>query len=729
MIRMAGRLALLATALSSTVRAAPLVWPGTLETDGRALASVPDAERPDAIAGFVAHFGVAAAAPWLRPLLGPGPAGTRLYVARLLVGSGDAMARAVVLGWLTSPHALPNERALSVDALSWSPGAEDLRGTFEQAARDRDGLTRGEALDALARLDPPGTSRVSPSLPVFLGALDDSDRDVRLRAVHLVARAAAIDPRAVVRAAPLLLERLDDPDRQVRVAALGALGRLRDPRTVTALVRVADGDPPDLQVAAIDALGWPGNDAAVAGLEGLLSRRPADEAARHAARALGSIATPAAVRALLATLRVAPVLDEVGRALAAAGPAAVDPLARELAEPNVAVAARAIAILARIGDARALPPLARAARQRGGGGPLALAAVEALARLGASDATPVLAEAAEAAEPEIRRAALAGLAATRDARAVAVLDRGLADADPAVRAAAIELAARLAAAGTAGVEMERAADRIADALADGANEVRLAAARALLALGAPRSDTPGAGDRLARALASITRTAALARDPQEREALGDALTALARDGDGPRLDAAFLAVPDALVFGGALAAAHARDPLANRRIIQPLLDALGGDAPTAAAAADALAFARLSDRDAAGLASASAVAEPAVRARLCGAVAALPHGADWLAAWAAPDQPPEVRAAAAWAARRRTRVAAPDDAASGPILLRLVDAAGTALAGRWVRIGGPDLWVDARSDGEGRIRVDGLGHLNSTTISSSVRLRDGFSSP
>jgi HEAT repeat protein len=711
MIRAAARLILAVAALRSTAQAAPqpapIVWPGTIEADGRALASVPDPERPDAIARMVDQFGVAAAAPWLRPLLAGGPPTTRLYVARLLVRSGDAAARALVLGWLTSPHALPNERALAVDALSWSNAAEDLRGTFEQAARDRDALTRTEALDALAALDPPGAARVSPSLPVFLGALDDTDRDVRMRAVHLVARAAAIDPSGSARAAPLLLERLDDTDRQVRVTALGALARLRDPRTVTALVRVAGGDPPDLQAAAIDALGWPGNDAAVAGLQGLLQRRPADEPARHAARALGTIATPAAVRALIDALRIPPVPDEVERALAAAGPAAIEPLARELAAPNVVLAARAIGLLGRSGDARALAPLARAARQHGGSGPLALAAIESIARLDAADAVPVLAQAVEAAEPEIRRAALAGLAAMGDPRAVAVLERGLADADPTVRAAAADLAASLAPGRAAATDLGRAAPRIVDLLADPASEVRQAAARALLAFAAqPPGDGDGPAGIVDRALAASSRSAALVRDPQEREALGDALGALARDGDAPRLDAAFLAVPDALVFGEALAAAHARAPLGNRQVIDRLLDQLvdaAGGEPTAAAAADALAVARLSEDDAAKLARAAAVAEPAVRARLCAAVAALPDGAAWLAAWMTASQPLEVRTAAAWAARRR-----PDAPGDGPIILRLVDTAGTPIAGRWIRLGRPDLSVLVRSDGSGRIRIDGL---------------------
>jgi len=656
MIRAAGCLALAVAVLSSAARAAPVFWPGALEQEGRALVSAPDPERVDAIALLVGRFGVAAATPWLRPLLAAGPPAARLYAARLLIRSGDAAARTIVLGWLTSPRAQPSERALAIDALSWSPAAEDLRPTFEQAARDRDALTRTEALDALARLDGAAPRRISPSLPVFLAALDDADREVRFRAVRLVTRAAEIHDPDLVRAAPLLLERLDDSDRQVRVAALAALARLRDPRTVPALVRIAGGEPTDLQVVAIDALGWPGNDAAVAPLSDLLRRRLADEAGRHAARALGSIATPAALRALVDALRLPPVPDDVERAIAAAGPPAVPWLAREVTGANLATAARAIGLLGRTGDARALAPLALAARKRG---PLVLAAVEAIGRLGDPAAVPILAEACESPEPEVRQAALAGLTTVGAPEAVAVLERGLADGDPGVRAAAAELAGRLAGKGIGGGEMERATGRILDALADPAREVRLASARALLSLG-----ETGRADRVAAALASLGRSAKLARDPQERDAIGEALAALVRDDDAARIDAAFLAAPDVRLFGAALLAAHARSPIADRRIVQRLIVALDGDTATATAAAGALGAARLSGDDVAAIARAAAGAEPSVRARLT-----------------------------------------PAAAGQESVAVRLVDTAGLPLAGRWVRVGGPALWISVRSDGTGQIRV------------------------
>ncbi|HVY40627.1 MAG TPA: HEAT repeat domain-containing protein, partial [Polyangia bacterium] len=250
------------------------VWPGALAADGRALQAAPEGERADAVARFVARYGAAAATPWLRPLMAEGPSQARLLVARILVRAGDPLARQQALGWLTGPSSPPGDRTLGLDALSFGaaqgPAAPEVRAAFEQAARDPDAQTRAQALDALGRIDAAAPGRASASLSVILGCLDDLDREVRVRAVRLVARAATVDPAAAAASAPLLLERLDDADRLVRVTAVGALGALRDPRVVPALLRVAAADPPDLQVAALDAMGWPGAGPAVPFLTTLL---------------------------------------------------------------------------------------------------------------------------------------------------------------------------------------------------------------------------------------------------------------------------------------------------------------------------------------------------------------------------------------------------------------------------------------------------------------------------
>jgi len=705
------------------------VWPGALEADGRALATAPEGERADAVARFVARFGVAAATPWLRPLMTEGPSQARLLVARTLVRAGDPVARQQALGWLTGPSSPPGDRTLGLDALSFAavqgPAAPEVRAAFEQAARDPDAQTRAHALDALGRIDAATPARASASLPVILGCLDDLDRDVRVRAVRLVAHAASVDPAASAASAPLLLERLDDADRLVRVTALSALGALRDPRVVPALLRVAAADPPDLQVAALDAMGWPGAGAAVPFLTTLLQRRPADEAARHAARALGGVASPAAVAALATALRWPPVSDEVGRALVDGGPSAVGPLLRELDGADLASAARAAALLGEIGDARAVAPLARAVRRGGGTGPLVLVGVAALSHLHHPEALAALAEVTGSPEPEARRAAFDALVTLGDAQAAGLADQGLADTDAAVRAAAARLALRLG-------PGDRTAAALADRLGDDAGEVRLATAQALRAF--PPSDPPARRELLARAMTAALARPGVPRADEEVQAVADALEALASPDDASRLDAAFRAGAPTRLLAPALRAAHARDPIADKAIVRRLLDELAGDPARALAAADALAAARLSDEDAVPLAQAARDGEPALRARLCAVISRLSDGPGWLAAWMAPAQPPEVQAAAAWAARghpeldevlrrlsgagaSQSPVAANAAAAlvwskhplhGRSVAARLQEPDGGPAAGRWAIVRGGGLSVATRSDASGGLRVDGL---------------------
>jgi hypothetical protein len=267
-------------------------------------------------------------------------------------------------------------------------------------------------------------------------------------------------------------------------------------------------------------------------------------------------------------------------------------------------------------------------------------------------------------------------------------------------------------------------------LADDDGEVRLAAAQALRALPVPAGSARR--DLLARALAAASARPANARADQEVQAIGDALEALATPDDASRLDAAFRAGVPTRVLAGALRAAHARAAITDGDILRRLLDELGGEPAAALAAADALAAAHLSDDDAAPLARAARDGEPALRARLCAVVSRLPDGAGWLAAWMAPAQPPEVRAAAAWAARAHPKLAdvlrrlsegpearvatnaraalawSRQPTSGSSIGARLVDPDGTLVAGRWVTIHGGDLSVAVRSDGGGGVRVDGL---------------------
>ncbi len=704
-------------------------WPGALEIDGRALTALPEPDRPAGVEQLVARHGMTAAGPYLLPLLSDPAPEVRVYVGRLLARAGDPAAFAAAVDWLTASGRPPADRTLGLDVLSHAPTLPpEARRAIEQAIRDRDAPVRMRALTALGRHEP------LPSLPVVLGALDDDSREVRLAAalvVEGVARQHADAPEETRLATLPLLERLEDADRSIRLAALRALGALRDPRAIPALVRIASeqtGDlrTGDLRTAAVDALGSPamGVGPALTTLVRLSRHRPVDDLARHADLALGEVATPTAVAALVAALGAPPVPEEAKLGLLHAGRAAVDALAGEVARGTPSSAALAAALLGEIGDRRATETLTRAIAPPESSAAVVRVALEALGRLRDPAAVPALARAAEAPQADVRLQAFAALEALADPRSVAVLEEGLADRDPRVRAGAAQLAGRLAARG--------AAPMLADRLGDGDPAVRSAAARALARTGgAPLARILPA---LAANAAKMTATAArAARDPAELEAIGDLLAANATAADGPRLEEAFLAAEPGLQgpLARGLAVAHVTEPLVNRAVIERATARLATGGASALAAANLLATARFSDAEVTALARAFADAEPAVRGRLCAAVARTPGGGGWLASLiASPSEPLQVRAAAAWCARglpgarsaleiaargpegplaanARAALAARAGTQMGGSAIRLRAPDGAPLVGRWVTLEGGGVAVAAMTDETGVARVDG----------------------
>jgi len=707
-------------------------WPGALEIDGRALTALPAPDRPAGVERLVARHGVKAAGPYLLPLLSDPDPAVHAYAGRLLARAGDPTALAAAVDWLTTPERPSADRALGLDLLSHAATLTSAaRRAIEQAIRDRDAPVRMRALAALGRHDP------LPSLPVILGALDDDSREVRLAAALVVeemARQQADAPEAARLATLPLLERLDDADRSIRLSALRALGALRDPRATPALVRIASEQTSelrtgDLRTAAVDALGSPAmaGGAALPTLVRLSRRRPVDDLARHADLALGEIATPAAVAALVAALGAPPVPEEARLGLLHAGRAALEALAAEVARGTPSSAVLAAALLGELGDRRATATLTSAIAAPESSAALVRVAIEALARLKDPAAVPALARAAEAPQADVRLQAFVGLLALADPRSVAALDGGLADRDPRIRASAAQLAGRLGAPAVAAT--------LADRLGDGDPAVRAAAARALARTG---------GAPLARILAALSANAvkmtatatATPRVPDsaELEAIGDALAANVTAADVTRLEEAFLAAEPAMrgPLARGLAAAQAGEPLLNNSAVVDRATALlatGG--ASALAAAELLATARLSDREVATLARAFADAEPAVRGRLCGAIAHTPQGGGWLASLiASSSEPLQVRAAAAWWARgladaRSTlEVAARSPEAPlainaraalagerkelGGRAIRLRAPDGAPLVGRWVTLEGDGVAVAAMTDETGLARVDGL---------------------
>jgi HEAT repeat protein len=683
-------------------------WPDAITVAARDAAELPDPQRLRALERLTARAGDRAL-PVLVPMLTDRDLGIRLFAARRLGRAGVPAATEAATRWISAPNVPLVDRQFGLDVLRDVPNlTESARQAIEQALRDADTAVRISALDALERHD------VMPSLAAVLSALDDDNREVRLRAIRLVA--GKRDPRIAL---PLLTH-VEDADRQVRVDAIRALGS--DPRATSALLRLM-GDPmEDVRNAAVDALAALRAEAAVRPLVALARKRPADDAARRAQVALGKIATPAAIAALIALTRTPPVSAETRGALRAAGAAAVAPLVRELTGGTPGSVAIAAAALGDIGDRRATAPLCEALERRAEVAPVAL---DALSRIGDPAAVPTLARAAESSDVEIRRPAYAALLALRDARAAAVLARGLGDPDAHVR----ELSARLAAA----LGAPSSGLALAALLTDGEREVRRAAAAALATVAVPSSALVTA------VVAALSRPGAPARDADEWQAIGEALERAAEPGDAGRLALAWKNArePERPALLRGFAAAQGGRELDDAALGAQLVETLPGGGPPAIAAADALAGMTIPDDARPGFARRFGEASPTVRARLCGAIARLPDAAPWLVALIrARDEASEVRAAAAWAARGiddgdvrdALDAAAHDDAAPVAANARAAIAAargrrsgadawvgarrrsrdGTPVAGRWVAISFPgagDVWTV--TDDAGVVRLSG----------------------
>lgn len=669
----------------------------------------PTAERPvrqAEVERLARTEGIAATAR-LRELLDDRDVGVRLAAERALLARRQPEALAGATRSVLS--GIAQERAAGLElmrvARELTPAA---RAAVERSLADADPAVKLMALEALTNKD------LRPALPAVTGALEDSSPAVRVAAVRLLA--STRDRRAAV----ALLGRTADADRLVRREAIAALGAVGDERVVPALIRLCDAPFDEIRRAAITALAELRHPASVPALAAIARGRSMEQTARYAQWALGEIASPAAVAALVALFDAPAVTDETKEALLRAGshavPGLVAVLDRDGREPRAA--SIAAALLARIGDRRAVVPLVGLLRARNEATP---AALRALARLAPPEALVALVSAATDPSEEIRRLVLDTLWAIGDDRAVVVLDAALGDPDPGVKRRAAALAGRFRA------KSHRAA--VANLLADSDRGVRNEAVRALGALG-----DAGVCQRLVAA-ASLRSSRAPIEETFDEASLAEALEATARgDCVDPLLAAARPArgtLRRALVRG--LAAATSADPSG------PALDFLAtevdGDPVSAEIAADALAGALGDDIAPKRLAPDAFYALPSpVRARLCPVLAATPVGRARLGDIVAEGrEPEEVIAAAAWAlagarepalraalarASRQIHPAVADNASAALLspstppprwtTVRVQEPDGRPAVGRWLRFAlpGGSLW--ARSGAAGLVRVRGL---------------------
>ena len=141
------------------------------------------------------------ATPILRPLLNDPDPGVRLYATRSLIRAGDPAGAEAAAARIVAPGAPTIDRQLGLELLREAAALPPaVRTLSERALRDADPSVRVAAIEVLRR------HGAGTAMPAILAAFDDDNREVRLRAVRLVASSRE------QRAAAALLGALDDGD-------------------------------------------------------------------------------------------------------------------------------------------------------------------------------------------------------------------------------------------------------------------------------------------------------------------------------------------------------------------------------------------------------------------------------------------------------------------------------------------------------------------------------------
>ncbi|HET9941852.1 MAG TPA: HEAT repeat domain-containing protein, partial [Terriglobia bacterium] len=310
----------------------------------------------------------------------------------------------------------------------------------------------------------------------------------------------------------LLLEQLGSEDLEVRSAAVNALGRIRDRKSVPALIHSLNVDS-ELAIPAIGALASIGDRNASSALLGVLAN-PDDAVRRAAVSALNTLASPELVE------RVIPLLDDANplvreAAVRIAGyfgyRGSVEAILERCQDQDERVRRAAITHLPYLDDARATRTLVQALRDETAS--IRAAAASAAAHMELADIIPEVIRALEDPDSWVRYFAAQTLGRHRVSEAAGSLE-ALARSDrfPQVRIAAFEALSL-----TAG---ERAIDVAATFIASRDLDLQRAAAEALKTLHDPESLS--LLKQLLRSPHAIVRAAAAA-------ALGDRADAGAMD--------------------------------------------------------------------------------------------------------------------------------------------------------------------------------------------------------
>ncbi|MGH8593994.1 MAG: HEAT repeat domain-containing protein [Gammaproteobacteria bacterium] len=426
------------------------------------------------------------------PLLQHENSQVRWAVAYALSKTGDARHLAVLAAAISDPVRMVSYRAkVAVDTIRKTEHRSNDQYLALEPISETECAIAKLILGQTQELDVPSTFR-------FLEHPDGSIRRLALHALAGIGKPAA----EYIFAA---LARTEEPATPELVELLG---ELRDPRGVDYIAKYFAGSK---RLEAITALAQIASDQAIRVLVRCLAD---DEAipARYLEDALKPIGEPAigpVLRAFVEVPRVRrrhgelvarlagqraldfllealqdryrAVRESAERGLVALGESAVEPLIKLLVSSDSNVRQHAVRILGRIGNLKALDPVATIARQ----GTLTerWIAIEALGAFPDDLSFEILSDSLDSADRETRKRAAKALGPLGDTRAVFPLTQALTDADPSVRLETIRSLEKIA--WRSKTHGEAVATALIQSLSGVDTEVVTKAFDALVGIGAP----------------------------------------------------------------------------------------------------------------------------------------------------------------------------------------------------------------------------------------------------
>ena len=260
----------------------------------------------------------------------------------------------------TPPHRAPSNQAQLTtlpEVIGERVGA-DLGHTLGVEVGQALGAELGQQIGAALSAQAAGAAADPKTIEALIGALGDSDPDVREMVVVTLGRMR--DARIV----PALLPLLKDSNTDVRQQAVFALARTRDPRATAAVSTMIDDASPEVREQVVHLLGQSRNRDAVPALVKALKDSSAG-VREQAAFGLGQLRDVSTVDPLLEMLKDSSpdVREQTVFALGQLRDRrAVDGLMAALKDSNPDVREQAAFALGQIRDPKALPSLTAALR-------------------------------------------------------------------------------------------------------------------------------------------------------------------------------------------------------------------------------------------------------------------------------------------------------------------------------------------------------------------------------